>query len=220
VVQIKSLREDPYYAWLATWLDDPRLIHEYNFEKFVDPEGTRHFPIGKMPESERAEAERAWAIARENLSFEGAPAAAFAKLGETALRTDPVRTRVRVPLNRLVLTWFFIPAYLNQVNAPQPVRIAAYILGVIVFMCVGVGTIYGLFFLYKLRLLLLVSLVISRSISPIISAVGSEPRYLVESLPAAFILAALGIVAFVLVLRTMILSPLVVFDGNTTRASS
>lgn len=96
----------------------------------------------------------------------------------------PIRTAVYIPAKRTVMTWLRLPTYV-QGHALKT-------LGYLFWIALSMAAVAGTAVLARRRewvLLLLLSLVAGRLILPFVSALGAEPRYVIECLPACFILA-------------------------------
>lgn len=192
-----------YYRWISTWADDPSLIDEYGFQVFLRPEEQRYFPPEKVALEMRKRAEVAWALARKNRSFVGVPSEEFARLTDMAIKLNPLSAQLIVPARRTGMMWVRVPSYLDLVDPPATLKIAAYGLWLLLLGCVPSGFIYGLLYQHNIRLVLLFFVIIGRSIPAFMNFVGSEPRFLVEALPACYLLAALGIFGLGSLIRAM-----------------
>lgn len=175
-----NLMRHPYVRWLDTWVDDASQLAPYAWQA-----RSAELPISYPPDKvidpvERARAEAGLAEWRRtgSLNAHSVPPVVFDELAEKARRERPFRTFVLVPARRLASTWVNVAGY-----AQNP---ALRILWIAVLMAAAAGAWWGLKNRFELSLLLLAT-VLGRSVLPLISALGVEPRLMVEALPAIFI---------------------------------
>lgn len=178
----------PYVRWLGTWVDDPRLQPDYWWRAF-DPSGPTVFPAEKVGDPrERERAGRALAAAKAAGHFDAASAAAFDDLAEEAGRKRPFATHLVVPSRRVLMSWVFLPGYLESKSA----RAVAYPVWSLFLGCVLVGT-CTVCRTGPGPLLVLVAVLLGRSVLPLASGIAAEPRYLVEAVPACLVVGTVGI---------------------------
>jgi hypothetical protein len=177
----------PYARWLTTWLDDPKYLDPFWWNA-LDPATPSDLPVGKIPEDERKQAEAALVMAKAQGSYDGQPARVFSELAEKARHERPLKTFIVVPARRMIMAWFRMPAIINS----SVLKPAAYIfwLSLLGTVMVGLVTTRGL---RNSVLLILLMQVLGRSVLPLLSSLAAEPRYMIEALPACFILAAVGL---------------------------
>ncbi len=178
---IAAQSREAYPRWLSTWLDDPQLLHLY----WWNPIKIEEFSASKIPDDERERAERAIRQAQAQLSLNGQPSEEFFALAAKANVERPVRTRVFVPVRRMLMTVLRVPSSVSD----GLWKILVYLYWFTLIGCLMIGAMRGL----RRRnfiVLLPLALIIGRLVLPLVSALGSEPRYLFEALPSCFILAA------------------------------
>jgi hypothetical protein len=103
----------------------------------------------------------------------------------TAWTDEPVRVGFIVPVKRAFMTWLRLPTYIQS----RPLKILAYVF----WVGLSLTSLYGCYLLLRQKqwtLLILLAVVAGRIILPLVSALGAEPRYIIECLPACFLLAA------------------------------
>lgn len=178
---IAAQSREAYPRWLSTWLDDPQLLHLY----WWNPIEIKEFPPSKIPDDERERAEQAIRQAQAQLSLNGQPSQEFDALAAKARSERPVRTIILVPLRRALMTVLRVPSSVSD----GLWKILVYLYWLALIGCLMVGAIRGL---RRRNFIVLIplALIIGRLALPIASALGSEPRYLLEALPSCFILAA------------------------------
>jgi len=94
-----------------------------------------------------------------------------------------------VPIRRTVMTWVRMPTYIQK----TPLKIAGYIFWALLSTLAVVGATVSIRRKNYLLSALLVGLVVSRLVLPFLSALAAEPRYMIEALPACFLLAGIAI---------------------------
>ena len=171
--------ERAYVRWLDTWVDDASQLAPYWWYR-NDPASPSTFPPDKVTDpEERAEAEAALALARATGSFNSeAPRKTFDALGAKARGERPLRTFVIVPLRRIASTWVNLAGYAKSS--------AARIIWILLLLAAAAGAVWSVRHRLDISLLLL-AVVIGRSVLPAAFAIGVEPRFVVEALPAVFI---------------------------------
>lgn len=182
--QAAKQTKQEYARWLNTWLDDPRYIETYWWHA-IDKNYSAEFNVPHLSEEESKRAAIALAMAKEQGHFDGQPAQEFAALVEQAQQQRPFQIYVAVPLQRTAKTLFFLPAYIKS----RGLKAAAYLF----WSALLLGAALGMFDALrkkKLLVLTLCALLFGRLILPMVSALAVEPRYMLETLPALFILAA------------------------------
>jgi 4-amino-4-deoxy-L-arabinose transferase-like glycosyltransferase len=178
---IAAQSREAYPRWLSTWLDDPQLLHLY----WWNPIEIKEFPALKIPDDERERAGRAIRQAQDQLSLNGQPSQEFDALAAQASAERPLRTFILVPLRRTLMTVLRVPSSVSDGFG----KLLVYLYWLALIGCLMVGVTRGL----RRRnfiILLPLTLIIGRLALPLASALGAEPRYLFEALPACFILAA------------------------------
>lgn len=184
---------NPYVRWMNTWFDNPADLKTFWWDALK--EGTPlAFPADKIPDDEeRSRATNALLQARSQKTLAGAPVQQFQELAAEARRKRPIQTFVALPVTRVIKTW--LHPHINRVPMLMGTRlpfftIQALWLGLSGFALIG--------FLNALRLKrysvwLLAAVIVGRMILPLISSLGADPRLLIETLPALYVLSALGI---------------------------
>lgn len=115
------------------------------------------------------------------------PDSYYVGLEEQARRDHLIRSLVVVPAKRLFLTWYKVPSYLPP-TYERPTR--ALWPAFLIFALVGIGaSLQSRHWLLMLPL----AVIVGRSSLPLLSAIGSEPRYMFEALPSCFVFAAIGL---------------------------
>jgi hypothetical protein len=192
-----------YARWLDTWLDDPKYIHAAYWH-VLNP-GIEHPFIGsRLAPRDAAAAEAALVEARRMgttaegaycgppmtcfiRAFDGAPAAAFRELRARAVNDRPVMTLLVIPVKRALVTWLRLPSYFSQ----QWLKLSSYLF----WLTLLAATLMGIGYAVQRRLWLLLpaaGLLLGRSVLPMLTAVGAEPRYMLEALPACYVFAGLA----------------------------
>jgi len=215
---VVDFQENGYIAWLGTWVDDTTFQQPY-WWNVLKPIGPERFPSRQIPDDrERRRAMDAIALARRAKSFDGLPSRQFMALANEAKRRRPWQTEFMVPLRRTVMTWIRLPDYMPvqafavlPLHAPvwaasvPPKEMQAGLLDVLhgvwklLLICMLLGSLCSLFLARK-GVAILFALILGRSLLPFVSGIGTEPRYLLEALPACFILMALGLILVAAVL--------------------
>ena len=205
--RVGEQQRNGYVVWLGTWVDDTRF-HKPLWWDILKPDHDIRFPADRIPDAfDRAEAVQGVQLARKRKMFAGSASQIFFDLAARARQRDPLRVRVVVPLKRTAMTWLRMADYtpINAVRGfardprkphnPQAheqffITLITYswyaLLG---FALLGIAR-----SLYEKRWLCapLWALIIGRSLLPFVSGIGTEPRYMIEALPAVLIFAALG----------------------------
>ncbi len=186
----------PYVRWLNTWLDDPADLKPFWWDAMREDEPPPSFPAGKVPDDEaRNRAASALLLAREQKTMTGEPTRQFQELSAEATRQRPFQTFVFVPAKRVIKTWFH--PQINQVPRLMGTRLPFFALQGLWLVLSGF-TVLGMVHALRLKrysVLLLAAVIGGRILLPLISSLGADPRLLVETLPAIYVLSALGIYA-------------------------
>jgi hypothetical protein len=173
-----------YARWLSTWVDDPVL--QPFWWRALDPATPGRFPEEKLPDGQaRARAEAALAQARRAGYFTPASEEAFRELSRQAVRERPLRALVLVPLKRTTLAWLRLPGYISD----RREKVLVYGYWIALLAAGGLGLLRAL--RHRSAAMTAAALVLGRSLLPLTSGIAVEPRYVVEALPALFVLAAL-----------------------------
>jgi 4-amino-4-deoxy-L-arabinose transferase-like glycosyltransferase len=181
--QVAGQTKQEYARWLNTWLDDPRYLESYWWHA-LDKNYSADFNVSRLGEEERKKATNALAMAKEQGDFEGQPAQEFAALVEQSRQQRPFLIYFVVPLQRTAKTLFFLPAYVKN----RWLKTAAYLFWSLLLLVAAFGM-FNALRKKKLLILTLCALLAGRLILPMVSALAVEPRYMLEALPALFILA-------------------------------
>ncbi len=205
--RVGEQQRNGYVVWLGTWVDDTRY-HKPLWWDILKPEHDIRFPVAKITDPfERQVAVRGVELARKRKMFAGDASRIFFNLAARAREENPLLVRVVVPLKRTIMTWLRMPDYTPitavrgfkrdpaRPHIPRPheeffialIGISWYAL--LIFALIGIGRA-----IYQRRWLCapLLGLILGRSLLPFVSGIGTEPRYMIEALPAVFIFAALG----------------------------
>jgi hypothetical protein len=112
----------------------------------------------------------------------------FLRLANEASDALPIRTRLVVPTRRVALAWARLPHYVDGALGRGLLFALWFVL--LGLLIIGIASVVagGLVSRY-----VLLAPLVGRSVLPLASAVGSEPRYMVEALPAVFVLAGIGL---------------------------
>jgi hypothetical protein len=175
-----------YVSWLSTWVDDPKYLDLFWWDA-LDPASPHELPVGKMPNDERQQAEVALALAKAQGSYAGQPEQVFSALAVRARHERPLKTMIIVPARRMAMTWVRVPATIKN----STLKLAAYLFWIIFLGAVIVGLLTAPW-LRNSALAILMMQVLGRAGLPLVSSLASEPRYLIEALPACFVFAAIG----------------------------
>jgi 4-amino-4-deoxy-L-arabinose transferase-like glycosyltransferase len=111
------------------------------------------------------------------------PSIDYTQLIKTAHEETPVRTFVWVPLLRIIRVWINQPQNLPTPWYWQPAYFITYL--TLVFGFTGAILI---FWQRQWSLLIPLAIVVGRSILPFMSALGVEPRYMLEAIPMVYLL--------------------------------
>jgi 4-amino-4-deoxy-L-arabinose transferase-like glycosyltransferase len=186
----------PYVRWLNTWFDDPADLKPFWWDAMKEHENPPPFPAEKVPDDdERNRALNSLLQAREQKTMTGEPALQFQELAGEAARKRPLQTFVIVPVRRVVKTWLY--PQINRVPTLMGTRLPFFSLQGLWLVLSGF-TVLGMVRALRLKrysVLLLVAIIVGRMLLPLISSLGADPRLLVETLPAIYVLSALGISA-------------------------
>jgi 4-amino-4-deoxy-L-arabinose transferase-like glycosyltransferase len=182
----------PYVRWMNTWFDDPADLKTFWWDALTDGPPPS-FPADKIPDSDqRIRASNALIEARAQKTLGGDSAQQFQDLATQAARERPIHTFVVVPLKRVIKTWLY--PQVNRVPTLMGTRLPFFsIQGLWIVM--SVLTIVGVIDALRLKqysVLLLVAVIVGRVALPLISSLGADPRLLVESIPAIYVLSAMG----------------------------
>jgi hypothetical protein len=179
--------EMPYIQWLDTWLDDSKLIHPYWWHA-LDPASTGEFPAGKLGHDERRRAERALQMAREQGTFRGEPERQFVELADEAKRERALMVYAFAPLKRCVMAIVRMPSYIHN----SALKVVTYLFWLALLLFIAAGA--WLVIKERMPIMLIPAAIIAgRFTLPLLSALGSEPRYLFEALPVGFIVGAIAV---------------------------
>jgi 4-amino-4-deoxy-L-arabinose transferase-like glycosyltransferase len=181
----------PYVKWLNTWFDDPADLKTFWWEALKDDNTPPPFP-DKIPDDERSKAAIALLKAREQKSMNGEPALAFQELAAVAVRRRPLDAFVVVPVKRLLKTWSY--PQVNKVPELMGTRLpflAVHGLWLLLWVFAMMGVVSALW-TRRYNVLLVFAILVGRLLLPLISSLGADPRLLVETLPALYVLSALG----------------------------
>ena len=114
------------------------------------------------------------------------PSTDYRAKADAAISERPIYTRLFVPAKRATLTWAKMPGYFSPGQKPF---VYAFWFLFSALICAGLA-------LYLRDHpgagALLACVIVGRFALPVLSAIGAEPRYLIETLPACFILAGLA----------------------------
>jgi 4-amino-4-deoxy-L-arabinose transferase-like glycosyltransferase len=183
----------PYVRWMNTWFDNPGDLKTYWWEALKEG-APPTFPTDKIPDDEeRSRATSALLQARSQKTMMGEPARQFQELAAKAIQKRPLQTFVALPVKRVINTW--LSPHINRVPTLMGTRLPFFSLQGLWLLLSGFALVG---FLYALRLkrysvLLLVAVIVGRTMLPLISSLGTDPRLLIEILPALYMLSALGI---------------------------
>jgi hypothetical protein len=176
-----------YVDWLDTWADDPIYLDRYWWNA-LNSTYPPEFPAGKLAGDEKQRAENALVLARTQRSFSGEPMQVFAELAEKAKHDRPWRSTVIVPARRLVMTWVRMPFSIESTSGKR----ITYVFW-IGFLGLGIIGLWVALTWPKRVVWIPIMMVVGRAALPLLSFLATEPRYMLEALPACFILGALGL---------------------------
>ncbi len=210
--RVGEQQRNGYVVWLGTWVDDTRF-HKPLWWDILKPDHDIRFPATEIPDAfERAQAVRGVELARKRQMFAGSASQLFFELAAQARQRAPLRTRLLVPIKRTAMTWLrmadYTPITAVRGFARDPARPhipRAHEEFFIALISCGWHVLLGLALLGMARSLVeklwlcapLWALIIGRSLLPFVSGIGTEPRYMIEALPAVFVFGALGAMALV-----------------------
>lgn len=180
-----------YVKWLGTWVDDPRYQQDY-WWRVWDRGKAISFPADKLTAEQAEAAGRALQIAGAQGSFEGEPDRILNEAYRLALRNDPLKIAVLLPVKRTVMAWLRMPGYLE--NALMKYVAYAFWLPFLVLSALGLAVSFRE---NKTAFLFLGAWVAGRTVLPIISVLAIEPRYQIEALPACFIASAFAAISII-----------------------
>lgn len=187
--QVKS----PYVKWLDTWLDDPKYIDQYWWHA-ANPGYPADLP-DNIPDEDRAAAMRALVTIKERGTFSDETDREFLFLAVEARKSHWLKVYALTPFRRAIMTWLRAPSYIPVYS----LKLVVYGFWLAFLVCV----LAGLVKIVRRKDILFaipLALVLGRLSLPLISALGSEPRYMFEALPVCFIIAGTalpGILNFV-----------------------
>jgi hypothetical protein len=172
----------PYQRWLGTWMDDRSDMPSY-WWYVGDPGYATAFPASKVVDSaERARADALLGTGRIAVLAKGNDTV-WNELTAKARSERPLRTFVVVPFSRVAHVWMNVASYSRR----RELRIVGTLLwGAFLF-----AALLGIYFAARRDSLLmwfLVAVIAGRSILPLVVGIACEPRYIVEAIPATFIL--------------------------------
>lgn len=115
------------------------------------------------------------------------PTVDYDQLARIARQEAPARTFIWIPILRTVRVWINQPLNLPTPWYWQPVHLITYL--TLAFGLVGVVLMF-----WKRQWLLLIpfAIVVGRSVLPFMSALGVEPRYMLEAIPMVYLLGGYG----------------------------
>ena len=205
--RVGEQQRNGYVVWLGTWVDDTRF-HKPLWWDILKPNHDIRFPATRIPDAfEREKAVGGVQLARKHKMFAGAASQQFFALAARAQQRDPLRVRVIVPLKRTAMTWLRMADYTpitavrgfarDPKKPHNPRAHEQFFITLITYSWYALLAFALLGIAYSLvaRLWLcapLWALIIGRSLLPFVSGIGTEPRYMIEALPAVFVFAALG----------------------------
>lgn len=209
--QVADQQSNGYVLWLGTWVDNTTYQESY-WWRALNSNGPTAFPEDKLPDAgERAAAMAALDLARRRHRFAGEPSRRFFELANQARWNRPWSC-CTAPVKRLVSSWWMMAQFtpvcvLDGMGCrlggehSERERTVLYYLNRI-WRCILLLGIAGLGYALWRRprgFAILGALLLGRSLLPIVSGIGTEPRYLLEALPICFVFAGLGVeAAFVL----------------------
>jgi hypothetical protein len=176
-----------YVDWLNTWADDPVYLDRYWWNA-LNSTYPAEFPAGKLVGDEKQQADNALALARSQGTFAGKPMQVFAGLAENAKHDRPWQSYVAVPVRRFAMTWIRMPSSVES----KPGRAIAYTFWVGLLGLTLIG-LYGALSWQNRVVCIPLMMVFGRAVLPLLSFLATEPRYMLEALPACFILSVLGL---------------------------
>lgn len=186
----------PYVKWLNTWFDDPADLKPFWWDAMKEGENPPPFPAEKVPDDdERKRALNALLQAREQKTMTGEPARQFQELAAETARKRPLHAFVVVPVRRVIKTWLY--PQINRVPTLMGTRLPFFSLQGL-WLVLSAFTLLGVVHAFRMKrysVLLVVAVIVGRMLLPLISSLGADPRLLVETLPAIYVLSALGISA-------------------------
>jgi 4-amino-4-deoxy-L-arabinose transferase-like glycosyltransferase len=175
-----------YVRWLNTWLVEPSDVSKYWWDK-MNLKPPPDFPEDEFCCETGRRVENLLKTAQSNNSFDGEVAAGFSALADETYGAKPFKSYVSVPLRRTFLTVYKMPMYVED-DVYQTFTYTLWT-GFLGFALTGI------FILLKQKIFYIpVALITGRLLLPAYTAVGAEPRYIIEALPIFYIAAAVGIV--------------------------
>lgn len=185
-----------YVKWLNTWLVEPLDMPPFWWGRmqleipFNSSAATESFAEDKI------RAEELLAAAQSQNSFEGAPSDGFARLAVNAYDTRPVKSHLIVPVERTAMTVARMPNYVED-ESNQTLTYSFW-------LPLAAASLLGMIIMSAQRIFLIPSaLFLGRLFLPFYTAIGAEPRYIIESLPILYISGAAGICWLVRRIQTL-----------------
>jgi 4-amino-4-deoxy-L-arabinose transferase-like glycosyltransferase len=173
-----------YVKWLNTWLVEPKDIPIFWWQRMelkipLNQAATESFS------GDKERVEELLRIAQFQNSFEGETSAEFARLSEETYSRRPVKSYLIVPFERSALTLIRMPDYIES-DVYQSLTYSLWLPFIVLALLGMIAMSVQKIFLIPIALL------IGRIFLPFYTALGAEPRYIIESLPIFYITAAAG----------------------------
>jgi hypothetical protein len=168
-----------YERWLDTWAD--QYPYQDPLRWWTSPAQIKIPECLVLDEAERKQAALALAEFQQG-NPEGDQK--FATMAREAWRHRPLRVLLLAPVNRLISTWTTVPLMFGK----HWKMVAACWLPLLVAVALGAHHVRA-----KRDWWPVLMLVAGRSVLPLITFMGTDPRFLVECMPECFLLAAVGL---------------------------
>lgn len=174
-----------YVKWLNTWLVEPLDMPSFWWGR-MELKIPLNSAENAFPAEEKNRAENSLKIAQYQNSFEGASSDEFARLAEDAHTRRPLTSYFIVPSERAVMTLARLPNYVED----ESNQTLAYSL----WLPLVAISLMGILVMSARKIFLIpAALFVGRMFLPFYTAIGAEPRFLIETLPILYISTAVGI---------------------------
>ena len=197
--------QNGYRRWLSTWMFDSKYVHDWTWHASgtPDPNDLPWYAIDSTEERlqieyalnliSKSQVTKQHVLLGDPIGDNSKASSIFSEIACKRTETNPFRSYVVMPILRVVLTWIRIP---SVTCFPSYQTYLWKLLIYLVWIGMLILTIIGVRYYRKClpgTFLLLFSLILSRTLIPLSSAGGIEPRYLLPALASVWIFSAMGV---------------------------